>query len=112
MTKINDLVLTAASFLPHFTLFFPLPLLSIPAETGVQSQQFLLKKVVLEESLHLLVSRQVWSLAILLDTCILAAAGTFTFVAALKLACHTFLWQCFGRRPFLKAIRCPIVFCP
>ena len=100
MTKIDDLVLTAASFLPHFILFFPLPLLSIPAQTGVYSQQVLLEKVVLEESLHLLVSRQVWSLAILLNTCILTAAGSFTFCGCFETGLPHFPVAVFWEIPF------------
>lgn len=100
MTKIDDLVLTAASFLPHFILFFPLPLWSIPAQTGVYSQQVLLEKVVLEESLHLLVSRQVWSLAILLNTCILAAAGSFTFCGCFETGLPHFPVAMFWEIPF------------
>lgn len=100
VTKIDDLVLTAASFLPHFILFFPLPLLSIPAQTGVYRQQVLLEKVVLEESLHLLVSRQVWSLAILLNTCILAAAGSFTFCGCFETGLPHFPVVMFREIPF------------
>lgn len=109
MTKIDDLVLTAASFLPNFILFFPLPLLSIPAQTGVYSQQFLLEKAVLEESLHLLVSKQVWSLAILLNTCMLAAAGSFTFCGCFETGPPHSPVAMFREIPFLKAMDVPLL---
>ena len=64
------------------------------------SQQFLLEKVVLEESLHLLVSRQVWSLAILLNTCMLAAAGTFTFCGCFETGLPHFPVAMFWETPF------------